>query len=286
MAIQPPHPWFTDSVNEKRHTLYHQEKYINHFSDFCSKIELKRTSQEFIEHICAAILSRYNLFIGIGKYRPLISLLHYMRLNDINNGNFYFWQSLQISNMPGDLMYCGADYFKLKSLLEHIYVRIKTPIEHFEELLNSFKELKGIYDKLEPKIDLLSKINIQTKSNKEIKVICKQLFGYYQKLVLYESCIKFPFIEERPPSNFEPYITFGYASDISNLEIDEFGARSNTILVLSLEVLQSNLLKEEIQQHIPQIDYVINITIKEFYLITISPNRRIEFEKLIRKRMK
>lgn len=288
MAIQPPHPWFSDKLNADTHIEYNRNRYTKHLVRFRKKENTKRSAQEFIEHICATILAKYNLFIGMGKYRPLISLTNYLKLSNTLNGNSLFWQTLDISNLPGDLFLEKINFFKFKSILDTILIRIDDCEEHYDEVLGLFEKLFFHTEKLILKRDILKNFEGNIDSVHLLKQRIITLLGYYDKMVVYEHRLKFSFIEEISIVGLDKYINIGYiyeniVGDLLHILPNETGLESNSMLIFTNREIHHDTIRKLIISNYSNVEFVFSITIDEIYLNTIAPNRRIEFESLIKK---
>lgn len=280
MAIQPPHPWFTNKLNAESHLEYHKKRYDKHFNIFNNGDEPVRSSREFIEHSCAAILSRYDLFIGLGRYRPLITLINYIKLNDKYYGNLLYWQSLDISNISGDIFSSGYSFHKFKNLLDKIIVRIKDPLDAHDELKNHFKEINVLTNRV---IEVKRKLEFLAtgyKNVQELKDYSLYLFSLYEKMICRNDSLKFKCIETQI-TDLSTYVGLGYIYDDKNVIMEELNISSNSIVVITKDDIPNYKTREIVNTKLTDVDLIFQITYQELYLNTITANRRIRFEELL-----
>lgn len=144
LAIQPPHHWFTDSAFKNKHIEYNISKLNIGYENYSNKIDIEYSLQECIEHSCATILSIYSLFIGIGKYRPLFSLTHYLLLRENND---IFWSTSDLSNIVADLKYINIEnvnFNKFKHLLDKLQFEVKDINNYYFKILERIKILRNV----------------------------------------------------------------------------------------------------------------------------------------------
>ncbi len=281
MAIQPPHPWFTNRINAEGHIKYHSERYIKHYGNFLAGIEVKRAAQEFVEHCCAAVLSTYNLVIGVGRYRPLIVLCNYLKLRDIAVGNELYWSTLDISNIPGDME--GHELlspYSFKWELEHILARKDSVEDHFDELITSFGKIHAATDYILKRRDLLTKaINTEISNSLDLRSHAYFLFTYYDRMKASKDLLKFDFIDQPKPirvsHNFLLVYLFDYNSEplFSDLHLE-----TNSVIAVLNEEMTIEFVKDKVKDRYPSVEYIFPLTISTLYTNTICPNRRAELE--------
>ncbi len=292
LAIQPPHPWFTNENLKKKHLEYHIKLIRRHFDNFINYNDISISAFEFIEHHCAFILTFYSLFIGFGKLRPLISLLNYISLNDYENGNIKFWATLPISNFEGDLNAIHhsntlGKYINILNRTKIILIK-KEITEKYESLKEYFNYLYHINEKLyEIENDFLS-FDTTPDSYEEFRKSVFFLFKKYNNIIINEKekHIKISYIENSCPQNMKPIIKLAFAYQ-SSTELDLFLPRNinnlaNSVLIITNFKADKEFI-ENIKEKIIAYELLFLIDLESLYMNTLLPNRVIEFEQLFNK---
>lgn len=287
LAIQPPHHWFTDKTFRKKHISYNFDQLNKAFTNFLAREDIDYSAKEFIEHFCAVILSLYSLFIGLGKLRPLISLLNYLKLQDSNQ---MFWETIELSNLPADIEATDlrTSFHKLKHHLDKIHIEIQDIEGEYKTLLDRYTFLHELVHRLCDTQDELSQFNSSASDKNSLRLKALFLIKYLNNIRLFaDDLIREEFKQNILPPNLERNILLGYLF-LNNQEIEillpkkEYHHSNSLLLISNIKVsagkLQQILLKEKISN-----DFVFSVSIKELHEIVTSTNRCLKFEAFLAK---
>jgi len=278
LAIHPPHPWFSERSNTERDLNYHQERYLIHYGRFINGEALIRSAKEFIDHSCAAILSRYNLVIGLGRNRPLITLMNHLKLS---KENLLYWQSLDISNIAGDTASSHYSLNKFKGVLENIRVKLYDPEKNYEALKNCFECVFKIANLIiEKRSELLNlSYGSSVDSIESLKSNSFKLLSIYDKMALGKDYLKFSF-ESSQFQDIRPYIHLGFFFN-EEFDLPILGPNSNTVLIISSSTKSQESIGELINEKISNADFVFVIDYDELRAVSFEVNRRDKLEKML-----
>lgn len=108
IAVQPPHPWFSEQAFMSDIIKYDLSKSANHINNFQIYMERNEVLHywhaciESVRHSCSAVLGFYGCYMGTKEYSPLTNLINVLQIYKDND--FYFWSFLKIKQIEGDLL--------------------------------------------------------------------------------------------------------------------------------------------------------------------------------------
>lgn len=116
--LEPPHPWIVNNFTKHNITKYNIEHARSHYECIVYKRtnqELNYSINEYIQHSCAAILSMYGAFLGVGYRYGLLELDRILRLED---NAPHLWDFCEISKVNKHLKKLNSDKQELLKILE------------------------------------------------------------------------------------------------------------------------------------------------------------------------
>lgn len=188
IATQPPQPWFVNSKYKTKNIKYDLDRAERHF-EIISKSEedtvvdeIHHSAVDCIDHICSAILTKYDLFIGAGRLKPLNSLYNFLNIFNENTGNKVLWEVSSLTNIDGDLHTSNLTLSDMTRRLKKHMELLGNRNKNIKPLIKSSKEIYTIG------LDLVDKENyarkLEKKLRKDISVYeLKQGVRYYFSLL-------------------------------------------------------------------------------------------------------
>ena len=277
LAIQPPHHWFTDDTFRSKHLSYNLEAVKRHYNDFVNDKDIKYSSKEFIEHSSAIILSFYSLFIGIGKLRPLISLLNYLKLKEKYK---IWWETSELSNFKADLNATDVptNFNNFKMILDKIKYKIGDVSKNKNFLIEKFKIVYEVVNGLVKIQNEINRFSIKSNSQNEFKGKVQFLLKFFDNIFIKNDNI---LIQEFKNNIFnnklysDIKLFYFYEENDGNYKmlIPDKIINSNSILIISNKKKSSNFFKSILNKHNLIDEYVFYFTIDEIFKIVKSKNR-------------
>lgn len=121
IIIEPPHPWIVNIETMDKVAHYNKERAEHHYREIERPLvrgniaSFNRSSREFFTHSCAAILSKYGAFLGVGSRYGLIELRRILKLKEKNPS---MWNYCKIHNIDSDLVSIGLQVSVFSNLLD------------------------------------------------------------------------------------------------------------------------------------------------------------------------
>lgn len=140
IATQPPQPWFVNEKYKEFNIKYDIERAERHFkiisnpNEEDSKDEIRHSCVDCVDHISSAILTKYDLFIGAGRLKPLTNLINFLNLSNDNKGNTLLWEKSKLEKIEGDL-------YSINYTLLDILRKLKKHKELLGDRVNNLKHL-------------------------------------------------------------------------------------------------------------------------------------------------
>jgi hypothetical protein len=112
--LEPPHPTFVNEATMEYVVDYNKERFFAHLSHLDSAISPKSQVDQYIhsmtecfQHLCAAILSNYGAYLGLGRKYGLIELRRVLHLLEkaemLEGGCLSVWEFCTLHRLKGDI---------------------------------------------------------------------------------------------------------------------------------------------------------------------------------------
>lgn len=118
LILEPPHPWIVNGATQDRVTRYNVERALAHYRDISGggkQFGFEYSAKECLQHLGAALLSKYGCFLGVDYKYGLFELRRILKLKA---ENCELWDCCAISRLPSDLKASGVDVQMFNRLLE------------------------------------------------------------------------------------------------------------------------------------------------------------------------
>jgi hypothetical protein len=150
IATQPPQPWFVNEKYKKENIKYDLGRAKRHF-DVINRLNENNSDEEIchsavdcIDHICSAILTKYDFFIGAGRLTPLNNLINFLNISNLKSGNKVLWEITQMKKVEGDLNASDLSFQKLIRDLKKHRELLGDSLNNVSHLVASSKNLYEI----------------------------------------------------------------------------------------------------------------------------------------------
>lgn len=140
IILEPPHPWIVSQTTIGKVVAYNLERSNFHYERTKSDTVKRSTAlltqayYEFFRHICAAILSKYGAFLGVGDCYGLLEL---KRLIKMKITNYPLWSYCRLHEIEADLAKNGMTLDVFHNNLDRIW-------SYFQLQLHDDKHYKGL----------------------------------------------------------------------------------------------------------------------------------------------
>lgn len=282
LALQTPHHWFTNDKLKNRHLEYNYEKIKFNWIKYCEGNELYYFAIDLIEHCCALILTRYSLFIGLGKLRPVLTLIKYLELNDKTDGDDLLWEDLEICNLDGDLRTIDNNYNinKLRYILGKLKISVKNVDKRGSDFDKYGKDIYNISTKLYENYKLLNSIDTECNIFDDFINNTIFLLRHFSNIFTNVEKKHIKIREKIDEINMKKIsrLAFVFCCDKKNEPNVLFSAEneslSNSIIIIANRKMSNEekkyLLKNNQELHE---DFIFILSIQELYEITLKINR-------------
>lgn len=149
IAVQPPHPWFSEQAFMSDVIKYDLSKASNHINNFQLYKERHdifhywHACIETVRHSCSAVLGFYGCYMGTKEYTPLANLVNVLQI--YKDEDFYFWEFLKIKQIEGDLIAIDNSVDSFHRLLTKINQQIFISDMTLEKCDNFSLKAKQLY---------------------------------------------------------------------------------------------------------------------------------------------
>jgi len=194
IATQPPQPWFVNEKYKKGNIEYditRAERHyniINKLNENTSDDEICHSAVDCIDHICSAILTKYDFFIGAGRLTPLNNLINFLNISNLKSGNKVLWEITQMKKVEGDLNASDLAFQKLiRDLKKHrelLGYRLNNVPNLVESSKNLYKIGIDLIDKENTVKELIGRL-CKTDEILKFKQGIRYLFTFIPKLKFY-----------------------------------------------------------------------------------------------------
>jgi len=123
IILEPPHPWLVNAATISKVATYNFERAIFHQHTIkkagtkANSALFNQSARECFMHLCAAVLSRYGAFLGVGAKYGLLELRRILKMRQKNPA---LWSYCQIRSIEPDLESIGIKIAYFTNILERI----------------------------------------------------------------------------------------------------------------------------------------------------------------------
>jgi hypothetical protein len=158
--LEPPHPWIVTPQTMDRITNYNIERANAHFDDLGQggrEYGFEYSAKECMQHICAAVLSKYGCFLGVDQKYGLFEL---KRLLDLRAVSPELWASCRLAQLFDDLRRAKVDMSMFVRLLDsarnlwHSPPRTKRDEQFFHCARNLMRVSKQLLEYAPPLVEV------------------------------------------------------------------------------------------------------------------------------------
>lgn len=146
IILEPPHPWIVNTSTVNKITSYNIERAQAHFNDVNQNLPVysfEYSIKESIQHSCAAILSFFGAFLGVGHKYGLLELRRALRLQSQHPE---LWEYCGVNMLPEKLHSNGIELGSFLRQLDRINDTLSThnQTDRKDKLIQSAKHLLDV----------------------------------------------------------------------------------------------------------------------------------------------
>lgn len=159
IILEPPHPWIVSESTLSKVVDYNFERMRHHLekvNEQATKANLallQHAFQEYFRHACAAILSMYGAFLGVGTRYGLVELIRILKMK---KSNAPLWSYCRIQCIDDDLRSLGLNAPQLLDAVLRAHGALNNPSadgKHLTSLRTNAEFLNSLVLSLRKKID-------------------------------------------------------------------------------------------------------------------------------------
>lgn len=160
IILEPPHPWIVSESTLNKVVKYNIERMGHHFekmNETSARENLvlhQHSFQEYFRHACAAILSMYGAFLGVGNRYGLVELIRILKMNKSNTA---LWSYCRIQCIDNDLQSLGYSTERLLDSTNRSQGLLNNPSadgKYLKSLLTNAKYLNSLVLSLQDKLNV------------------------------------------------------------------------------------------------------------------------------------